>query len=651
MMQPHDTSLDPLCLILRVTLRFFKCLGSFHVFRDQAYFESIRTFDKIQHLSSLQLPGDYVMGKLGLHKLRRHPARPGQLTIVSLKLPFMPQTRLIEPPKTPQSATFEDTEILNAERVKVNGPMNFDTVYTEADYELALSTFNDIVRHFKIPNQYLMEPATDYIDYLRCTIKETHKAENKLFKFSRLKKTLSLKSMRKDYSKIQMSKNMDFLASVFIISCEKGHLIEKLTRELEKSGIKPPKDKIQQHFDVFKDRLMCLNNNPGIFFEVSTPLTNFARHCLETRNLIFTNSPASRSSLVEFWTTSLKEYSMVLDKKDWTRAYINYSSANDSELRRFIESSPTKEDIEFSTESEINTTADKSLNQAPYLVLMENTQDTSLPVEPNLDQQFEILEISADPSTDEASLQSSESVPYLLESDLTRNVEKSHHIDTDNTTEGSVIDYEECVPKQDISYQFDITSTPSKPHKPLSAERVEDLAFPEKINRFEMMAGRSAGENVLIERHENRNECSMDETTISYETVRLQRMRLSEPNIEKDEILRNTLQQLNLKRKSSDSELHESRNLSVKQRFGLFLDSRYRELSSTSEFRYQIITPQKLYERLSGGEARNWNALPMKEKGSYYLAFKRHYAELLNHGERYDRRLVDLVAEVCSEFE
>ncbi|KAH3669726.1 hypothetical protein OGATHE_002538 [Ogataea polymorpha] len=650
-MPPHDTGLDPICLIFRVTLRFFKCLGSFHVFKDQAYFESIRTFDKIQHLSSLQLPGDYVMGKLGIHKFRRCPARPGQLTVVSLKLPFMPQIRLTEPPRSPEIASFEDAEILSAKPVKVNGPMNFGTAYTEADYELVLSTFNDIVRHFKIPNQYLMEPATDYIDYLRCTIKEAHKAENKLFKFSRLKRTLSLKSLGKDYSKIQMSRNMNFLASVFIISCEKGHLIEKLTQELEKSGIKPPKDKIQQHFDVFKDRLMCLNNNPGIFFEVSTPLTNFARHCLETRNLIFTNSPASRSSLVEFWTTSLKEYSMVLDKKDWTKAKIDYFSANDSELRRFIENSPSKEDLEFTTESEMDTTADRSLNQVPHFPLLECTQSISSPIQPTLQQEAEIQKTSIDQSTDEATSQSSESVPYLLGSDISRSVEKSHHIDTDNTTEGSVIEYEECMSKQDISYQFDITSTPSKSHKPLTAERVEELAFPEKINRFEKMAGRLPGENILIERNENRYESSMDETTILSETVRLQKMRLSEPDIEKDEILRNTLQQLNLKRKCSDSELHESRNLSVKQRFGLFLDSRYRELSNTSEFRYQIITPQKLYEHLSGCEGRDWDALPLKEKGSYYFAFKRHYAELVNHGEKYDRRLVDLVAEVCSEFE
>ncbi|KAG7693427.1 hypothetical protein KL911_000691 [Ogataea haglerorum] len=650
-MLPHDTSLNPLCLVLRVTLRFFKCLGSFHVFRDQAYFESIRTFDKIQHLSSLMLPGDYVMGKLGIHKMRRRPARPGQLTIVSLKLPFMPEMRLPKPPKTPEYASFEDAELLSAERVKVNGPMNFSTGYTEADYELALSTFNDIVRHFKIPNQYLMEPATDYIDYLRCTIKEAHKAENKLFKFSRLKKTLSLKSMRKDYSKIQMSRNMDFLASVFIISCEKGHLIEKLTQELEKSDIKPLKDKIQQHFVVFKDRLMCLNNNPGIFFEVSTPLTNFARHCLETRNLIFTNSPASRSSLVEFWTTSLKEYSMVIDKRDWTKANDNYCFGNNSELRKFIESSPTKEEIEFATESELDTTTDKSLTQVPHLPLMECPHNTSLPVQQNLQQELEVQEISTDQSTDDASLQSTESVPYLLESGRSRNTEKSHHIDTDDTTEGSITDYEECVPQQDISYRFDITSTPLKSHRPLSAERVEDLAFPEKIDRFEKMAGRSSGENVLLEKQENRNDISVDETTILSETVRLQRVKLSEPDIQKAEMLRHTLQQLNLKRKPSDPQLHESRNLSVKERFGLFLDSQYRELSNTSEFRYQIITPQRLYEHLSGREGRRWDALPMKEKDAYYLAFKRHYAELVNQGERYDRRLVSLVAEVCSELE
>ncbi|KAH3664147.1 hypothetical protein OGAPHI_004861 [Ogataea philodendri] len=656
------------------------------------------------------------MGKLGRRLIRRLPLRSRKLTVVSLKLPFIPQTQILPAPESPYASSMEDAEILSVERVKVNGPINFADSYSQADYELALSTFNDVVRHFNIPNQYLIEPAIDYIEFLRSTIKEHHKSQNKLFKFGKLRKTLSLKSLRKDHSNIHISKNMDFLASVFIISCEMGHLIEKLSSEIIKSGMTIPKEKTKQYFDVFKDRLMCLNNNPGIFFEVSKPLTNFARHCLETRNYVFSNFPATRSSLVEFWTTSLREYSTLQSKKDWAAPAVEYSFADDMELRRFIQKSPEKT-LAPATDSELDTTIDKTESFVQIMPqVQENVQQISRfdieqsmvensivvkqeqeqyekikPVEPveviesiDLVEQHEqqelveqdtmpelheepdridasedhtvldasvelpaLYERSIDQSMDEYSFQTSESAP-VSESDISPSIDRSHHVDTDNTTEGSLMDYDDSTNKQETSMHFDLTSTPApKSHE--AADRAENLTFPDKVDKFEKMGGGVSRAILNWDRPEY-DESREEEDALLSETVRLQKMKLSEPDIEKDQILHNTLKELNVKRKSSDSDFRESKNLSVRQRFGLFLDSRFKELSGTAEFKYQIITPWKLYERFSGTDGATWDELPSREKDAYYFAFKRHYSELLEHGDRYDSRLAKTVADICAEI-
>ncbi|VEU19733.1 DEKNAAC100375 [Brettanomyces naardenensis] len=362
-------------LVYKITnpLRLVYYVVSWMLGRLEAlYFISYLDKDYFAYLTGLQLRGDYLTGDIGPIMLRNstykklgpafHACSKRAISCTSRALSSLSANGELQPTTADKRRRTITSDLSDGIFLWKNiilpqwQPEHFNSTMEMTSFDdgdALVSVLREANEHFELPSECTTEPTKQLFKFLR-----------KSLRAGRRDKVLSRLFLRRKIPDVSLNMNgnvydSEWYQSHFIFTDEERQLLTKLLEEIRKDNILLPESVFKNMYRDYRDKLVhSKETETKRLLKRASPLTDFSRFCILSRDRIFKMFPKTKKNFVLFWTVATRQWQSLLPIDNARRSFIACKPyqpyADTEELRRFLMYASEESDTESLTLVDMN---------------------------------------------------------------------------------------------------------------------------------------------------------------------------------------------------------------------------------------------------------------------------------------------------------